>query len=199
MKQIRETVKFNGQPVEVALAYPTGKECSNGAFLYTLKNDPRALFATPVLNEQIQILQPRAGERISIQLKSHNQWEVTRVEPPTSGNGDSAPAPLANGFAAGSSQSTQQGNPTTKAALMNQLGDVLVNGIRPAVPIKVAYQDALTQFLIMSIEAAHRAEDYAARNNYSIRFTSEDVQGMASTLFIQAAKQDFLTWNGGAR
>ena len=75
-------------------------------------------------------------------------------------------------------QNAQQENPNTKQEILTRLGDVLVNGIRPGVPTKVAYPDALTKFLIMSVEAAHQAEDYAARNNYSIRFTSEDVQGL---------------------
>ena len=63
-----------------------------------------------------------------------------------------------------------------------------------ALPTKADYRTAMTEFLIAALEAAQQAEQWAATHNCSVRFTSQDVQGLASTLFIQAAKEGWLTW-----
>jgi len=65
---MKEPVKFNGKPEEVTLAYPTGKKCSNGSFLYTLKNDDRILFATPALNVRIPEYGDSRSELASIAI-----------------------------------------------------------------------------------------------------------------------------------
>lgn len=64
------------------------------------------------------------------------------------------------------------------------------------VPVKLEYGSALTQCLVTATEAARKAEEHAAAQSNPVRFTSQDIQGLASTLFIQAAREGAVSFGG---
>jgi len=196
---MREKVKLNGKPVEVTLAYSTGKESRNdsGAFFTYTLSDNQIMFAKPALNEIIQNLHPYPGMRLSIELLADKEWEVKQVDPPTSGP-RIAPSVNSQAVAEDPSKNTQHSNGTRQETL-TQLGSVLVHGIpgnrQPASSPKPAAASLMTgqsqfclQQLIAAIEAVHAAEKYALAMNRPVTFTSEDIRAFAISCFIQQHK-----------
>jgi hypothetical protein len=143
--------------------------------------------------EQIEALRIRPGEPFAIlkqEVRDGNRrrlkWTVDFTTPaagarplggPGPGGRDGVPIPGGNGSNGGGRNASA--------------GD---NGGQVQTPMKQEYGAAMTEFLIAALEAAQQAEQWAAAHNCSVRFTSADVQGLASTLFIQAAREGWLTW-----
>jgi hypothetical protein len=165
------------------------------------------------VGESIRELRIGPGERFSLvkaEVKTGNrrgiQWQVKRVdpapEPPAAPAAPTAPqAAKPEGAAAqpvtpAGVQSQPNTNPNGTAPPVNGNGTAKANA---AVPLKATFATAAEEFMITAIEAARRAEEYAAGHNCSVRFTSEDIQGLASTLFIQAAREGWLTWRPGGQ
>lgn len=187
---MREKVTFEiNVPQVLALdpQFPKGKPVEgrygDQVMFYLTQN--RVAYLEPEVAEQIQALNIQPGEEFVVvkrQVRDGNrrwlEWKVERLEAePVNGK----PQPVN-----GKPQTPANGKPA---------------GIGPMSEIthaqeaaKVDYATALTAFLIIALQAAQKAEQWAAANNCSVRFTSQDVQGLASTLFIQAAREGWLTW-----
>jgi len=202
--QPRDKVQFRTNvPVEVALAFDEGK-LVEGAYgdvmMYGLEGN-RVMFVPPIVSDKLKQLGVRRGEPIRItkaEVKKGNrrsiEYQVERVE--ESNPKPASPTPVkAAGEAAhqvpgrypGNSQSNTNGNGLGKP-----------NG-HPALPRKVNYGDAIERCLLAAIRAARRAEQHAAAENNPVRFTSQDIQGLASTIFIQASREGWIEFsNGGA-
>lgn len=186
----RDAVKFNGKPEELVLKYGTGKECSNGSYLYTLENDDRALFATPALNRDLQRLRPFPGMRVSIQMMANSQWDVRPVDPPAKASGPAlvAPSHSQQAVAAVPSQNAQHGNGSTRQDTLTQLGNVLVHGnpegLRPASP---ALMTGLGQFYLQQacllVDIAATALRYSTEM-YGSALGPEDVRAIVNTMYI---------------
>ena len=181
---MRDVVKFNGKPEQVTLKYASGRECSNGSYMYTLADD-RVMFCTPALNEIIRGYHPTAGERLQIQLMSGNRWEVKRVDPPAGETGTTL---------AGTPVQPQAGVQTTQRQdTMTRLGNVLAHGNPegPAPQPKPAPASLMTgqsqfilQQIIAAIEAAYAAEKYAAAMGRPVTFSEESIRCFAISAFI---------------
>jgi hypothetical protein len=220
-KPMAEYLRFSTNiAVEVALRFPEGKQVQSklegGAdqMMYSL-TDGRVMYVPLHVGERIRELRIGPGERFSLvkaEVKTGNrrgiEWQVKRVDPPPEPPAPRPAAPTApqatkpEGAAAQpvtpagvQSQSTNNGEGSAPA--INGSGTVKANA---AAPSKASFAAAAEEFMVTAIEAARKAEEYAASHNCSIRFTSEDIQGLASTLFIQAAREGWLTWRpGGTR
>jgi hypothetical protein len=202
-------------PEEVALRFPEGKQVQSkiegGAdqMMYSLA-DGRVMYVPLYVGERIRELQIGPNQRFSLvkaEVKRGNrrgfEWQVKRVDPPA----EPPAAPTAPQAAKPVGAAAQ---PVTPAGVQSQ-PNTNINGTAPpvngngttranaAVPLKATFATAAEEFMITAIEAARRAEEYAAGHNCSVRFTSEDIQGLASTLFIQAAREGWLTWRPGGQ
>ena len=206
--------------VEVALRFPEGKQVQSklegGAdqMMYSLA-DGRVMYVPLHIGERIRELRIGPGERFSLvkaEVKTGNrrgiEWQVARVDPPPA---PPAPRPAAPTAPQAAKPEGAEAQPVTPAGVQSQ-PSTIVNGTTPpvngngtakanaAAPIKASFAAAAEEFMVTAIEAARKAEEYAASHSCSIRFTSEDIQGLAPTLFIQAAREGWLTWRpGGAR
>jgi hypothetical protein len=156
---------------ELHLAFGTGRQCSGirgPQFLYTLMDRSSIAFADPILDAQIQALQPKAGARVGVTMRPGNQWEVKLLNPPTE---QPKPAILPKPAAAAQQQSIQHSN-----------GNSQVQG--PAIPVNGQGWTALRMALFSAIDDAAEAEKYAAGKGMSIRFEAVDIRTMANTTAI---------------
>jgi len=173
MNNPREIVKFNGAPVVVTLTFAKGKPASNehGDFFTYSAEGNRVFFANAALNSAIQGQTPEKGTRLSIS-RSEAGWDVRRVDPPAEQPG-TPPSPVA------------------PRAAMHTPGD------DSSVPTQVQYGAAFADFLILAADAVRSAERNSPAG--SVRFDNRDVAAIATTMWIAAQKQGFLTWNGAAQ
>jgi len=65
------------------------------------------------------------------------------------------------------------------------------------IPTKRQFADAFALFLVDAGRATRAAEIALGADGGSVRFDSRDVAAIATSMFIEAAKQGFVTWNGG--
>jgi hypothetical protein len=194
-------------PFEVALKFPTGKRIATKRgprVLFTLDDD-RVMFVDPPVADKIEGLGLPAGETLRICKSESIQRGRPMTEWYVGTMGDESwedllnvrtkPAPAAAPQAAKPKETAPKTE--THAGVQSQSN---INGAaKPkAPPIKPQYGDAMAEFLILALKAAQEAEGWAAGHNCSVRFTSADVQGLASTLFIQAARDGYVTWKPGA-
>jgi hypothetical protein len=202
-------------PEEVALRFPEGKQVQSkiegGAdqMMYSLA-DGRVMYVPLHVGERIRELHIGQGERFSLvkaEVKNGNrkgiEWQVKRVDPapqpatPTAPQATKPEGTAAQPVTPAGVQSQPNTNGNGAAPPVNGNGTAKANA---AAPIKASFAAAAEEFMVTAIEAARKAEEYAASHSCSIRFTSEDIQGLASTLFIQAAREGWLTWRpGGTR
>lgn len=61
-------------------------------------------------------------------------------------------------------------------------------------PAKVPYDRALSLFLVIAGRSVRDAESQLAAEGGSVRFDNRDVAALATTLFIQSAREGYLTW-----
>jgi hypothetical protein len=206
-------------PEEVALRFSEGRQVQSklegGAdqMMYSL-TDGRVMYVPLHVGERIRDLHIGPGERFTLvkaEMKTGNrrgiEWQVKRVDPAPEAPAPQPAAPTAPKAAKPEGAAAQ---PVTPAGVQSQ-PDTNPKGTAPPVngngtakananlPLKASFATAAEEFMITAIEAARRAEEYAASHNCSVRFTSEDIQGLASTLFIQAAREGWLTWRPGGQ
>lgn len=89
-----EKIKFQTNiPVELALAFPDGKECESqfgGKQIMFTTVDERVFFVSPTVADKIRSLKPQRGERLDLTKKEVDygngrkgiEWEVLRVGNP---------------------------------------------------------------------------------------------------------------------
>lgn len=185
-------------PVETGLKFKDGFEVEGQygkQYMYTTIDD-RKMYLPGIVASRITELGVQPGERIQItkaEVRAGNrrstEWQVKRVDPD--------PRCSANPGAAPSGQPMAPQGPQHRNTAPSPHGELAVPRVMPAapaIPTKIGYGQAITQFLVVSLEAAQAAEKWAAEHSCSVRFTSEDVQGLASTLFIQAARDGVVGW-----
>lgn len=160
-------LKFEvNKPVEVALKYASGKAVEG-------QYGPQVLFSTttgdtfyvdPHVNDKIEALQLKAGERLSICKVKHNgtplYWKVEKVN----GSGEtskSAPPPVAPVSANGAVQS--HSTPIVHTALSQ------------------AYAGAG----IAAVDALKTIQQYAASKGWDLNFQEEDVRCVATSFMIR--------------
>ena len=195
---------------EVALRFPEGKQVQSkiegGAdqMMYSLA-DGRVMYVPLQVGERICELQIGPNQRFSLvkaEVKTGNrrgiQWQVKRVDPAPEAPAPQPAAPTAPKAAKPEGAAAQPGTPAGVQSQPSTSGNGTARA-NAAVPLKASFATAAEEFMITAIEAARRAEEYAASHNCSVRFTSEDIQGLASTLFIQAAREGWLTWRPGGQ
>jgi len=204
-------------PEEVALRFPEGRQVQSkleggtDQVMYSLV-DGRVMYVPLHVGERIRELHIGPGERFSLvkaEVKTGNrrgiEWQVNRVDPAPEAPAPQPAAPTAPKAAKPEGAAAQPVTPAGVQSQPNTNGNGPVNGngtakANAAAPIKASFAAAAEEFMVTAIEAARKAEEYAASHSCSIRFTSEDIQGLASTLFIQAAREGWLTWRpGGVR
>ena len=158
------------QPVQVALAYPTGKEVQGQygpQVLFSLCLAPggeKSMYVPPAVAEQIQNLGIAKGEPFQIvKVEVPNgtrpkvEWRVTRLKPEPSTVKKPVSVPV-NGHAA-------------------------LNGI--------PYYDPKTELILAydtAIQVLVEARAHAAMAGLPVQFTGEDVRQLAATLIIDAGK-----------
>jgi hypothetical protein len=212
----REKVEFPlNVPVELALAFDDGKDVAGtwgDQVMYALAGD-RIMFVPPIVRTKLEALGVKRHEPVRITRAQKRdgrrrgvEWRVERagaLERELEASLDQArngkagepasPTPVkATGEAAhqgpalaGNGQSTTNGDGRPHGA---------------AIPQRIHYGEAMKRCLIASLDAARQAEEHAAAGANPVRFTSQDIQGLASTIFIQAAKEGWIDFrNGGAR
>jgi hypothetical protein len=214
-------------PEEVALRYAEGKQVKSqnkapdgtpwpDQLMFSLV-DGRVMYVPLHVGEIIRELGIGPGERISIgkfEVKQGNrrgtQIQIKRVDPPA--EKPAAPAaPQAaklEGAAARPGTPVRTGTPTQSTANGNGNGTAPVNGKPPvngngnaaAIPTKVQFGDAMQEFLVLAGRATKGAEVTLGAEGGSVRFDSRDIAATATTMFIEAARNGWLTWRpGGVR
>lgn len=72
-----------------------------------------------------------------------------------------------------------------------------VNGNGKLPPIKPTYGEAMAEFLLLAGRATRQTEKVLGAEGGSVRFDSRDVAALATTLFIQAAREGFVQFKRG--
>jgi hypothetical protein len=134
-------------------------------------------------------MQLQPGERIEVckreiqdGLKRKVRWDVIRIQ-------DEPAAPVPAAAAGPVSQASPAAAPIPAATNGSSQPQRTIP-VRPT----ISYGEAITAALIGAIDAAHAAEAHAARVGRPIQFSSADIQGIASTLFIQASRDGLITF-----
>jgi hypothetical protein len=194
-------------PEEVVLTNPLGREVEGNygtQYMHTL-DDGRIAYLPPVVEQRIGELgiakdepieitkaEVRTGQRKAI------EWQVRRVNPTGSEQVGSAPmfqAPLQTATAPQGNASPQGAVAGVAFATHNQTQNTNGNSVvKPVPPIKPQYGDALAEFLETAQIAVKAAETKATAAGFSIRYDNRDVAALATTMFIQAAREGFLQW-----
>ena len=194
----REKVRFETnvpQVVAIDPRFPEPKRVEGryGDQVMVSLTENRIAYLEPEVAEQIETLRIRPGEPFSVckeEVRDGNRrglkWTVDFTTPAT------GPQKLAAAGPGGREVGGYPGDNGTHGKGVGASG----NGKDgpTSIPTKADYRAAMTEFLIAALASAQEAEQWAAAHNCSVRFTSQDVQGLASTLFIQAAREGWLTW-----
>lgn len=194
----REKIEFAANvPVELALAYATGREgtSTNGQYFLYTTTDERIFFATPTLNTKIQEHTPNALERLVICLRksketqNKNVWEVRRLDPkpPAAGQGASN-TPT-------SAQAVQQTNQPSNGNSNGNGNHYTVDGrasFPPTPPTKPAAPSLMNGRLAhftAAVDLCIAARHYAHLSGLEVEIHFEDIRAVANTLAISADKQ----------
>ncbi len=186
--------------------------------LYTLE-DGRVMYVPPAVRTKIEELGIGKGCPFTIcKTERRNgsrrwiEWVVNSPLPPATQERVQKDQPDHAPRTAGGPHQTQPANPNSRSsarstAQTNQSDSGLksqarTNGI-PQTPVGSSIGPllampgvalAIQSALIVGIDAAIAAEQYAAANGLPLRFTSEDVRAIALTLFIQQAREGGVKW-----
>jgi hypothetical protein len=194
----REKIEFQKNvPVEVQLAYATGREMEDHgygvSFMYTA-TDERVFFASATLNQKLQALGVKAREPIQICLRNNketgnkNVWEVRLVNPPAGGPGIEPQE--SQQTVAVHQASTQQANGNTNGYVNGHHANGNghhANGNRhhPAPPSLMTGQaQGLLEQFISAYEVLCAVEHFASVKGRPLTFTSEDFRATAVSLYI---------------
>jgi hypothetical protein len=176
----REVVKFNGAPVTLSLAHASGKPGTNDRgkfFTYGVEGN-RVFFASPMLDQAIQAQKPGKGTKLSICRQGEDDWKVERLDPPAE-------------------QPKTCNQAITQPAVMADLARTADRPNTIVIPTQVQYGHAFADFLILAADAVRTAERNSPTG--SVRFDNRDVAAIATTMWIAAEREGFLTWNGAAQ
>jgi len=212
-------------PETLQLKYGTGKMMEDRGYgpsvMYTTADD-RVLFVDPECSLRIMGLGLAAGESMTI-CKQVRKGQKARYdvalslatekmraakamppEPPTEleeqiagsleniKEGKHPAAPRMPAAVARRLQATTETEPQQRGTGTN--GPV---PMQRATPIKATYGAALMEFLLMAGRATSEAESKLAAEGVTLRVDSRDVVALATTCFIQAAREGFITWRPG--
>jgi len=206
----REIVRFvPNVPLEVALQYPTGKLVTGqyGDQIMFSLSDNRVMYLDPGPAKMVETLNPRVGEPFMIVKKSTGrrderpQWDLYLVT-------ERADTPLeaqlrdsvVRNEGRKAAQSAASPNPGSGARGTGTYGPGPVAAPAPAVrqiPTKRQFADAFALFLVDAGRATMAAERALAGEGGSVRFDSRDLAAIATSMFIAADKNGYLTWDGG--
>lgn len=216
----RPAVQFlTNIPVEIALKYPDGKMVQGmygDRMMYTL-TDGRVMFVDYNVAEQINMLEPSPGEVFFIQKSranakgASNLWKVWREvpgEPPTVAGESGLERQLRHSIAAAAVRPQsphgvlvldKQAPAASGPARTPVYGNPAPAAARPAIapPLKPTYGEAMAQFLLMAGRAVRQTETTLGAEGAAVKFDSRDVAALATTLFIQAAREGFIQFKAG--
>ena len=198
----KEKVEFpTNAAVSVALAYAEGKKVEGrygDQFYFTLVDD-RCMYVPPFVADQIAQLGIRPGDEFTITkaerkngTRRHIEWLVDpssdAAEPPA----QSAPPTEAHTHVPPAERETTRTNGSGAPRASN--GSTAA-AAKPDPPQKAPFDRALVEFLLIASDAARYAEENAG--GATVRFDNRDVAALATTMFIQAAREGWLTWKPG--
>jgi hypothetical protein len=207
----REIIRFEpGIPVEVAFQYSKGNECISqyGKTQYFRgTTDGRGIYLEPEVEAQLLKIGVRKGDQVGIckrvlkdtKGKKETRWEVELVRT-SKFHEDVGSAPAQNVEAV-----PEKSTPPSVCAHAEEPlpASDSPEKRQPHNPIST-----IMQFCIMAaIDATREAQLYAAQVGLPLKFSEEQIQALASTLYIQHSKQSnisqmhqnqVLRANGGA-
>ena len=200
MNAQREKVQFKTNvPVELALEYTDGRDIAGNygdQVMYTTQDD-RVMFVPPIVRDRIEQLGVQRGEPIRITkaevrhgIRRSIEYQVGRVEPPPQQIARPDPTPI-------SPPQQREENPAPNQSPGRPQPTTAAQTDTKAAPANSKYGAVMLRCLVSALETVREAEAHAASASIPIRFTSQDIQGIASTFFIQAARDGWL--NGGSR
>ena len=187
-----EYIKFQPNiPETVALRYATGKRVTSIYKPYQVQysfTDGRGTYADPELHVEIEALAPKAGEPFTICKQVNHSlgqsrvtWKVERIDKTRSPQRPADPHPPA--AAATNNNNAQEAPPRHRQTTQGQFQDI---------PTKMPMDEAALRLLI----AVGRAKREAER---VLGFPVDQViQDLASTLYIHASKEGWITWLSSA-
>jgi hypothetical protein len=199
----KEKVDFpTNTAICVSLAYAEGKKVEGrygDQYYFTLADD-RCMYVPPVVADQIAQLAIRPGQEFTITkaerkngTRRYIEWLVDAtsdaaeppVESPSPSTGAHAPggralAPAARSNGGGPPRASNGGTAAAAA---------------PDPPQKAPFDRAMVEFLLIASDATRYVEEDAG--GATVRFDNRDVAALATTMFIQAAREGWLTWKPG--
>jgi hypothetical protein len=206
----REIVRFvPNVPAEVALQFPTGKNV-DGQFgpqtMFSLEGN-KVMYLDPGPAKMVETLGPQVGEPFMIVKKSTGRrderatWDVyLRIERA----GSPLEAQLRDSVVHNEGRKAAQSAASPVPASGSGRGTGTYGPVAapaPAVrqiPTKRQFADAFALFLVDAGRATIAAER-ALSSEGAVRFDSRDIAAIATSMFIAADKNGFLTWDGGAQ
>jgi hypothetical protein len=196
-------VKFSKAEMVVAFARDRGELRTNdhGEFFFRDLADGRFTCAAPDLERRLVDLGYIAHQRVGITRETHNRntiWRVRLIDAPQSiesarpaaaaATSATRPAPIPESkYAAPPAawpevETPAPAKPVARAA-ENRPSEA------PAAAGVAHVSNILKACLYASIDAARDAQLYATQNGFPLTFSADQVQDLASTLYIQEAKQ----------
>ena len=184
-------------PLEIALQRRDGMEVKSSygytQTLYTVLCDGAKykLYSMPEMTEQINQLRLGVGERFTICKRQRNgskavEWQVARVDPAAAAPRAAAAAPAAVAQQPPSSAFTIKSPPALAQMPRPSVAEEIASGIHPAA------QGVLSALMSLCITAAIDAwrigQEYAASKGHVLQVNTENIQGSASTMFIQLSR-----------
>lgn len=211
-------------PVQVTLKYSTGKAMEDrgyGPSVMYSSVDNKVLFVDLETSTRISSLQMEAGESFLICKQKRDGktrtmvWlspatetmRAAKATPPSQveeqlqgtlanlgeGKHPATPRPMPPAVARRLEAATHtepQGTGTNGPVAVPQRQGA-------AVPIKATYGAAMQEFLLMAGRATCEAERKLAGEGVTLRVDSRDVVALATTCFIQAAREGWIVWRPG--
>ena len=201
---MKAVVRFSiDTPVEVALRFETGKHVEGrygDQVMYSLVDD-RIMYVPPYVEQRIRELAIGPGELLQLcklEKKDGNrkwiEWSVKRApQQPAASANETVAADRVLSEAQNHGNGSTNGKPHGKAN-----GHASGSGEKAltVVPATITGSGITAMELALNgaAEIAQRAEGRAASNNYSLRFSNEDIRAMAVTIFIQAMREGGVRW-----
>ena len=197
-------------PQAMAFTYTDGREVEGrfGAQYFRGTSDGRGVFLPPIVERKLLELDIQPGEPVEIckaEVKEGRrrsiQWQVKRADPPQS---PGQAQPPARGPASGAPPARETAPPANLAhpvqpkpngtatpnhiALESTSAPQLQGGAgRPITHTQIG--NILRACLCAAIDAARDAQMYATSHGFPLTFGADQIQDLASTLYIQEAKQ----------
>jgi hypothetical protein len=187
-------------PVEVALQYTSGKEVEGQygpQMLFTLTNGQKLYLPLPAADKIDELgLEPHepfelCKRNIRIGQRNVMQWEVKRIFAPknTAPLQETPRVPAAAPTASGNVPPRRQGSDSQQTNFPQT-----TTTHAPQTAGRCGYEEAFTNFLTIALRATTAAEREGAHSGSGVRFDSRDVAAIATSMFIQAGKEGWVSW-----